>query len=120
MSSTTIAILLYGLFAAAFWAALCLVPGRIGRKTFFFGVNVVTLTGWFVIADTAATAGSLGVALGIGMGVALVTGFVTGALSVGFARWLNRSRRFAWTALVPFALPIMALMDPRPAPTGAA
>ncbi|MCV6596932.1 MAG: hypothetical protein OIF40_07610 [Mangrovicoccus sp.] len=111
---STIILVLYALFAAGFWGALRLVPGQVGRKTFFFGVLSVTLVGWFVMADTATTLGGLGASFWIGVAVAVVSGFLTGALSGGFARWLNRSTRFAWAALVPFALPVMALMEPLP------
>lgn len=112
MTETSITLLLYALFAFGFWAALRFVPGKVGRKTFFFGALLVTLVGWFVIADTATTAVSFGVSLGIGILVALVSGFLTGGLSVAFARYLNRTRRFAWVAVLPMALPIMALMEP--------
>lgn len=110
MGSFVITTILYGLFATAFWAGLRLVPGQVGRKSFFFGVQAVTLIAWMVIADTS-TVPSMDLALGVGVAAALVSGFLTGALSGAFARFLNRSPRFAWAALVPFALPVMALMS---------
>ncbi|MCR9086258.1 MAG: hypothetical protein NXH97_05890 [Rhodobacteraceae bacterium] len=110
MGTFMITALLFGLFAAAFWGGLRLVPGQVGRKSFFFGVQAVTLVAWIVIAD-ASTIGALSVAFGIDALAALVSGFLTGALSGAFARFLNRSPRFAWIALIPFALPIMALMS---------
>ena len=112
MTPTLATALLYAFFALGFWSALRFVPGKVGRLTFFLGVHAVTLTGWFIITDTAATVASLSIALGVGIGASVVTGFLTGALSIAFTRWLNRSPRFAWAALVPFALPIMALMEP--------
>lgn len=110
MATFIITAFLYSLFAAAFWGGLRLVPGQVGRKSFFFGVQAVTLVAWIIIADAGAV-GSLTAAMGIDAVAALVSGFLTGALSGAFARFLNRGPGFAWVALIPFALPVMALMS---------
>ena len=110
MATFLITALLYALFAFAFWGGLRLVPGQVGRKSFFFGVQAVTLVAWIIIADAGAV-GAFNAALGIDTLAALISGFLTGALSGAFARFLNRGPRFAWVALIPFALPVMALMS---------
>ncbi|MEM1360209.1 MAG: hypothetical protein AAGF94_00640 [Pseudomonadota bacterium] len=113
MTGFIITALIYSAFALGFFAGLRTVPGTIGRLEFVLGVLAVTLIGWFVVADTMETAAALSVTSSIVGAVGLITGFITGALSISFARWLNRSERFAWLLLVPFSLPIMALMEPR-------
>lgn len=113
MTEFLITALLYTSFALGFFAGLRTVPGMIGRLEFVLGVLAVTLIGWFVVADTVETAAAFSEMTTICGAVGLITGFVTGALAIAFARWLNRSERFAWLLLVPFSLPIMALMEPR-------
>lgn len=100
----------YTLFSVAFWGGLRTGTGVIGRLEFFLGVQAITLIAWFVMADNATTAAAFDLAFVVDASVAVISGYLTGCLSGAFARKLNRRPRFAWTAMMPFALPVMALM----------
>ena len=72
MATLLITALLYALFVFAFRGGLRLVPGQVGRKSFFFGVQAITLVAWIIIADAGAV-GASNAALGIDTLAALIS-----------------------------------------------